>query len=177
MKRTRLLLALPACALLAAGLSCSKVSVILPKRAGTVALSVFSGKKDAPVPGIDLAQVYYGKFGDGLAFVLGSDFKGARFSGNANSSLKGATYTIGITTKGGTDISVAGRTGDGKTGTVKIIDTEYALEKGSFFLLKMADGKLEVVQLKRDTLGIKDEEVHFKKLATEDEDIKKFYSK
>jgi hypothetical protein len=140
-------------------------------------MSVFSGKKDAPVPGIDLAEVFYCMFGDGLAFVLWSDFKGAEFSGHANSAMKGATYNIGIKTKDGTEIPVVGRTGDGKTGTVKIDDAEYALEKGSFFLLKMADGKLEVVQLKRDTLGIEDKEAHFKKLAAEDEDIKKFYSK
>jgi hypothetical protein len=141
-------------------------------------MGVFSGNKDAPVPGIDLAQVCYTMFGDGLAFVLWSNFKGAQFSGNSNSARTGATYSMGIKTEDGTEIGVSGNTSDGKTGTVRIDDAEYDLEKGSFFLVKIADGKLEVLQLKKDTMGIKDQdrEEHFKKWAKEDEDIRKFYT-
>lgn len=66
-------------------------------------------------------------------------------------------------------------TTDGKTGTLRLADTNYSLADGAFFLVAVQGETLRVKQLKRDLTTLKDGEENFLELAKSDAEIRSFF--
>jgi hypothetical protein len=174
-----------ACALVPTG--CGKRTLTLPPPS---AEGISGGnwgiplKEWKPEAGLDEAQAAFVTWGDpgappgssrGLACVILTDVVGSEGVGFHTGGISGHHFA-----NDGRTVLWLCETTDGKTGIVTINDQKHDLAQGSLFLVSTRGGELRVLQLKRDTLKLKAEDVPKESLETlirSDEEIGPFFAK
>jgi hypothetical protein len=128
-------------------------------------------------PGLDQVSTTCGLWANGMAVVFWTDLQQTGFSTltlEDTKDAKKAIYEAPFTSPNGEHYDCRCETSDGSHGSVTIAGNTFDLSEGSFFLISAATGPLQIVQLKRRTLNIKESDL--KALAKTDPAIIQFYT-